>query len=124
MNRSVYGEVLYDNLGNPVGVLPIIAAAAAPLITKVIGGLFKARPKPAPPPQPPPPRPVAPPVAPPVVAQPMVAPPVPPVMVPHPIMHFGPAFSPMAPRYAMPMPGMYPRFPLLRRPVRIRVRRG
>jgi hypothetical protein len=31
-----YGEVVYDGLGNPVGLLPAIAAAALPSLTKSI----------------------------------------------------------------------------------------
>jgi hypothetical protein len=85
------GQVIYDGLGNPVGLpfLAPIAAALAPMAEKIVGGLLS----PPRPPQPPPPPPPAP--APAALA---------PMPGPYPMPYPMPG-APMAP-YPPPMPGM------------------
>ncbi len=104
-------EVVYDGLGNPVGIAPLIAAlptiisAAAPLISDIIGGLTKKAPPAAPPVAPPE---YGPPTEP-VTAAPMMAPgpyaPCPPCPMP-----FMPQRAPMMPFQEQSdyPPAMYP----------------
>ena len=137
MNRTAYGRVLYDGLGNPVGIvpalvaaLPLLKGAAAALIPKAVGTVAKlAQRRPAPRPAAPLPLPPPAPVTP-VVARPVVVPPPPqPVVIQTPITPAGPAMWPlhpmsyMRPFFGPPMPGMYPMFLPGRRRVRRVARR-
>lgn len=142
MNRSAYGRVLYDGLGNPVGILPLIAAAlplikgaAAALIPKAVGTVAKLAQRP-PAPRPAAPVPVLPPApATPVAARPVVIQPPPqPVVIQAPVTPASPAMWPLHPMSygrpffgpmpgGVPMPGMYPMFLPGRRRVRRVARR-
>jgi len=124
-----YGEVIYDGFGNPLGILPFLAALApalAPLAAKllpkaaaILPGLFS--PPRAAPPAPPPPMPVTPPMSfPPPAPAPAAATPI---QVPMPM----PMMPPIAP--PTPTPGAQRlvyfarrRRPRRRVPVRLRVR--
>jgi hypothetical protein len=124
-----YGEVIYDGFGNPLGILPFLAAlvpALAPLAAKllpkaaaILPGLIS-RPSAAAP-APPPPMPVTPPIS---LPPPMPAPAPPPIIQMPPPM---PMMPPIAP--PMPTPGaqrpvyfVRRRRPRRRAPVRLRVR--
>jgi hypothetical protein len=123
-----YGEVIYDGFGNPLGILPFLAALApalAPLAAKllpkaaaILPGLIS--PPRAAAPAPPPPMPVTPPISvPPPAPAPAVSTTVQ-VPVPMPMM---PPMPPMpAPGAQRPVYFARRRRPRRRVPVRLRVR--
>lgn len=96
-----YNEVLYDGLGNPVGIAPLIMAAL-PALMPMLSNILKP-PDPPAPPMPPPPLPALPPV--------QALPPAPlPLPGPPPESSFQP---PMPPPFPMgPGPGEFPLRPM------------